>query len=95
MTVRHKNWEFIYIRNSIWQQHTKEQTTKNLYAVQYKIKQKVKDKLSNEEWALFEYIMQQDLAREDVIQICKCAENGEAIKIINNLADKNQKFKTK
>lgn len=51
------------------------------------------DKLSNEEWALFQYIMQQQLPREDVIQICKCAENGKGAQIINNLADNDKDFK--
>ena len=50
------------------------------------------DKLSNEEWALFQYIMQQQLPREDVIQICKCAEDGEGTQLINELADKDPAF---
>lgn len=51
------------------------------------------DKLSNEEWALFQYIMQQELPREDVVQICKCAENGKGAQIINDLADSDKDFK--
>jgi len=31
-------WEFVYVTTSIWNQHTKEQTTKHLYAVKYKLK---------------------------------------------------------
>ena len=37
-------WEFVFLTTSTWQQHTKEQTTKQLYAVKFKIKPKmVKD----------------------------------------------------
>lgn len=45
-----KEWEFIYVSTSLWQQHTKEQTTKQLYAVKYKIKPIVKQDLSTEEY---------------------------------------------
>ena len=31
-------WEFTYITTSTWNQHTKEQTTKQLYAVKFKVK---------------------------------------------------------
>lgn len=31
-------WEFVFLTTSIWQQHTKEQTTKQLYAVKFKLK---------------------------------------------------------
>lgn len=31
-------WEFVFLTTSIWQQHTKEQTTKQLYAVKYKLR---------------------------------------------------------
>ena len=31
-------WEFVYFTTSAWNQHTKEQTTKNLYAVKFKVK---------------------------------------------------------
>ena len=31
-------WEFVYVTTSVWNQHTKEQITKHLYAVKYKIK---------------------------------------------------------
>lgn len=31
-------WEFIFFTTSIWQQHTKEQTTKQMYAVKFKLK---------------------------------------------------------
>lgn len=31
-------WEFVYVTTSVWNQHTKEQTTKQLYAVKYKLK---------------------------------------------------------
>ena len=51
------------------------------------------DKLSNEEWALFQYIMQQRISREDVVSICKCAEDGEGAHMINDIADKDQDFK--
>lgn len=37
----HQDWEFIYITTSVWQQHTKEQTTKQLYAVKFKVKPKI------------------------------------------------------
>ena len=38
-----RQWEFIYLTTSLWQQHTKEQTTKQLYAVKYKVKPLIKD----------------------------------------------------
>ena len=31
-------WEFVYVTTSTWEQHTKEQTTKQMYAVKYKIR---------------------------------------------------------
>lgn len=31
-------WEFVYVTTSTWNQHTKEQTTKQLYAVKFKLK---------------------------------------------------------
>lgn len=31
-------WEFVFLTTSMWNQHTKEQTTKQLYAVKFKIK---------------------------------------------------------
>ena len=31
-------WEFVYLTTSVWNQHTKEQITKELYAVKFKIK---------------------------------------------------------
>lgn len=31
-------WEFVYVTTSTWEQHTKEQSTKQLYSVKYKIK---------------------------------------------------------
>ena len=31
-------WEFVYVTTSTWNQHTKEQTTKQLYAVKFKVK---------------------------------------------------------
>ena len=31
-------WEFVYVTTSVWNQHTKEQITKQLYAVKYKIR---------------------------------------------------------
>jgi hypothetical protein len=36
-------WQLDYMLFSNWQQHTKEKTTKNLYAVKFKIKPKVKE----------------------------------------------------
>ena len=36
-------WEFVYVTTSTWNQHTKEQTTKQLYAVKFKVKPLVKD----------------------------------------------------
>ena len=36
-------WEIIYITFSNWQQHTKKQTTKNLYAVKFKLKPTIKE----------------------------------------------------
>ena len=36
-------WEFVYLTTSLWQQHTKEQTTKQLYAVKYKVKPIIKE----------------------------------------------------
>ena len=35
-------WEFVFVTTSVWQQHTKEQTTKELYAVKFKVKPVVK-----------------------------------------------------
>ena len=31
-------WEFVFFTTSVWMQHTKEQTTKQLYAVKFKLK---------------------------------------------------------
>lgn len=36
-------WEIVFMTFSNWQQHTKEQTTKQLYAVKFKIKPKLKE----------------------------------------------------
>lgn len=36
-------WEFVYVTTSTWNQHTKEQTTKQLYAVKFKVKPLFKD----------------------------------------------------
>ena len=36
-------WEFVYVTTSTWNQHTKEQTTKQLYAVKFKLKPIVND----------------------------------------------------
>lgn len=46
----HKEWEFIYITTSTWEQHTKEQTTKQLYAVRFKVKPRVKEDLPMEDY---------------------------------------------
>ena len=35
-------WEFVFLTTSMWNQHTKEQTTKQLYAVKFKIKPLIK-----------------------------------------------------
>lgn len=51
------------------------------------------EKLSNEEWALFNYIIQQDLPRDQVVQITKRAEDCKGAELINRLADKSPKFK--
>lgn len=42
-------WEFVYVTTSTWQQHTKEQSTKQLYSVKYKIKPLTKEGLSLED----------------------------------------------
>lgn len=42
-------WEIQYMQFSNWQQHTKEQTTKELYAVKFKLKPVVKEKVSLED----------------------------------------------
>lgn len=42
-------WEFVYVTTSTWQQHTKEQSTKQLYAVKYKIKPIIKQDITLEE----------------------------------------------
>lgn len=42
-------WEFVYVTISTWEQHTKEQDTKQLYAVKYKIKPIIKQGISLEE----------------------------------------------
>lgn len=49
--------------------------------------------LSDQEWALFEYILQKHISREEVIQICKCAENGKGAQIIKNEMNVNPQFK--
>ena len=36
-------WEFVFVTTSVWQQHTKEQTTKELYAVKFKVRPLVKE----------------------------------------------------
>ena len=36
-------WEFVFLTTSTWQQHTKEQITKQLYAVKFKIKPVIKE----------------------------------------------------
>ena len=41
-------WEFVYLTTSMWNQHTKEQTTKQLYAVKFKIKPKLVKEVSLE-----------------------------------------------
>lgn len=41
-------WEFVMMSFSNWQQHTKEQNTKELYAVKFKIKPKTKELNPNE-----------------------------------------------
>lgn len=33
-----EQWEFVYVTTSVWNQHTKEQITKQLYAVKFKLK---------------------------------------------------------
>lgn len=45
-----ENWEVVFVKCSTWQQHTKEQITKDLYAVNYKIKPRNKE-ISIEEYA--------------------------------------------
>lgn len=35
-------WEFVFVTTSTWEQHTKEQTTKQLYAVKFKVKPRIK-----------------------------------------------------
>lgn len=37
-----EEWEFVYLTTSMWNQHTREQTTKQLYAVKFKIKPVIK-----------------------------------------------------
>ena len=44
-----EQWEFLYVTTSVWQQHTKEQTTKQLYAVKFKIKPRVLDHIPLEQ----------------------------------------------
>ena len=39
-------WEFVYITTSTWEQHTKEQKTKQLYAVKYKIRPVICNEIS-------------------------------------------------
>ena len=43
-------WEFVYVTTSTWEQHTKEQNTKQLYAVKFKIKPKTMEELSTEDY---------------------------------------------
>lgn len=42
----HNVWEFQYITTSTWMQHTKEQTTKQLYAVKFKVKPIIKENIT-------------------------------------------------
>lgn len=42
----HNVWEFQYITTSTWMQHTKEQTTKQLYAVKFKVKSIIKENIT-------------------------------------------------
>ena len=46
----HNEWEFTYITTSTWMQHTKEQTTKQMYAVKFKVKPLIKNELSLEQY---------------------------------------------
>ena len=43
-------WEFVYVSTSTWQQHTKEQITKQMYAVKFKVKPLVKKELPIEDY---------------------------------------------
>ena len=45
----HEEWEFTYITTSTWEQHTKEQKTKQLYAVKFKVKPRTQE-LTTEEY---------------------------------------------
>ena len=42
-------WEFVYVTTSTWEQHTKEQNTKQLYSVKYKVKPILNNTLTLEE----------------------------------------------
>lgn len=46
----HNEWEFTYITTSTWLQHTKEQTTKQMYAVKFKVKPLIKSELDLEQY---------------------------------------------
>lgn len=39
----HNEWEFVYVTMSTWEQHTKEQNTKQLYSVKFKVRPKIKE----------------------------------------------------
>lgn len=40
---KHNEWEFVYVTMSTWEQHTKEQNTKQLYSVKFKVRPKIKE----------------------------------------------------
>lgn len=43
-------WQFVYVSTSLWEQHTKEQNTKQMYAVKFKVKPVVKEQLEVTEY---------------------------------------------
>lgn len=68
-------WEFVYFTISTWEQHTKEQNTKQLYAVKYKIKPIIKQGLTLEE--AIEIAKQEFKKKIKPIKLPKQVENKE------------------
>lgn len=85
--------KFSEIYDLVYKETSNEDTAFNFCIAAFASFVVMDDQLSNEEWSLFEYIMQQDLSRENVVNIMKCAENEELIKTINKCVDGNKPLK--
>ena len=53
----------------------------------------IDNNLSQEEWALFQYILQKKISHEEIVQICKCAEDCRGVQIIKREMEINKQFK--